>query len=393
MIDLTLPPLDESRATIDKYYVQPGDHVAAGQPLAVAVTTRYAWDVPATTNGDIAELLAQPGDVVRTGQPLARLTGGADKSRTNGRALRATPVARRIAVAHGINLATVVGSGPGGRITRDDVIALLPEEVRPPRAQPAFRSCFTLSLPAEATIIASPSRASLASNAAARESSSPAQRAPTQQPLNDAQRRMASNALQRESLPYAITAVDVDLTRALAFCESSGQRLTRRGISLTPLACVTYVAAQALLSHRHLNSAWSDDGIIVRGRVNVGVRVTHDRMALIADAPAWSAQGIARRLGAADHDATAINDATFTIHESSNARWSYQPPGLAQIAALTLGAVESQPRVVVQHGGEIIAIRPIAILTLAYDARALSQEQADAFLIDLRRRLEHFAGL
>ncbi len=391
MIDLSLPPLDESQATIDKYYVQPGDHVAAGQPLAVVVTTRYAWDVPATTSGVIAELLAQPGDTVHAGQPLARLTGGADDARNNGRAVRATPVARRIAVAHGIDLATVAGSGPGGRITRGDVIALLPAEARPPRAKPAFSSCFTLSLPAEATITAPPPRASLAQKEPVRESPPPA-REPTRHPVSDTQRHMAADALRRESMPYAISAVDVDLTRALAFCESSGQRLARRGITLTPLVCVTYVAAQALLSHRLVNSAWSDDGIIVRGRVNIGVRMAHGGAALIQDAPAWSAQRIAHRISA-DHDPPAIDDATFTIHESSGARWSYQPPAPNRTAALTLGAVESQPWAVAQHGGEIIAIRPIAILALAYDARVLTQEQADAFLIELQRRLEHFAGL
>jgi 2-oxoisovalerate dehydrogenase E2 component (dihydrolipoyl transacylase) len=392
MIDLTLPPLDESRATIDRYYVQPGDSVTAGQPLAVVVTTRYEWDVPATASGVIAELSRQPGDTVETGQPLAQLTSSDHDSRNNGRAARVTPLARRIATLHGIDLATVAGSGPGGRITRGDIIALLPEEARPPIAKPAFNSCFTLSIPTEATITAPPPRESPAEADPARDSSAAA-KPPVQRPLSDAQRRTAADALRRESLPYAITAVEVDMSRVLAYCESRSERLMRRGIALTPLACVTHATAQALMSHRIVNSAWSDDGIILRGGIHVGVRMTHHSATVIQNATDWSVQGIARRLSVVDHDSPAIADATLTIGESSGARWSYAPPGMDKTAALTIGAIESQARVVEQHGTEIIAMRPCAVLTLAYDARVMTYVEADAFLIDLRRRLEDFAGL
>lgn len=381
MPEMTLPPLDEPQATVERYYLQPGAHVRRGQPLAIVVTRRYEWDLPATAEGTLSAILAPPGTTVSAGQPLVRLSTADRPAADNGRMVRATPLARRIAQRHGLDLAAVSGSGPGGRITRGDVLQRLPQAAAA-IATPATTTGGGQRLPDAPTASAPPPDARPA-----------ASRAPavTPLPLSAPQRHQADAALQRDALPYALHAVELDLSRVLAAIAAQRPAPPRRAGEMTPLAWIVWAAAQALLRHRLVNSRWSAEGIIVRSRIRLAVVRPDGRATLLEDAPDLSPQGIARRLSTATPGA--IASASFTIQEAAAARWSALPPGLDGGPTLSLGAITPQARVVETPAGPQVAPRPCALLSLAYDARVLTPPQADAFLLDVQRRLELFTGL
>jgi 2-oxoglutarate dehydrogenase E2 component (dihydrolipoamide succinyltransferase) len=112
---------------------------------------------------------------------------------------------------------------------------------------------------------------------------------------------------------------------------------------------------------------------------------------VICDAQDLNLRGLARALASAHVAGTPVAASTFTIVDLSDPFWG-DPSGLArrQSALLGVGAIRRRPLVVADRGIDRIVVHPAALLTLAYDVRVLGQCHADAFLRDVRRRLEHF---
>lgn len=402
MTEILLPQLGDSAsdATIERYYKQVGDSVEPDDPLVVVRTRRFEWDVPATAAGTIGEIVAQPGATIPIGAALVRLDSAAEAAdvaaSASSRAARATPVARKIATVHGLDLSALHGSGPRGMIRRVDVLAVVGETAA--KTEKAFDSCFALNIPTEATITA-PRRAEAQPDALV---ATPAIRpaAPQQQPLSAAQRSIAARLMESKlAIPHALTAIEVELSAVLAYVEAQRGRLAKRGIDLSVTACIAQAAVAALAKHRLLNSVWSDDGIIVRGQVQLGVAAGQQAdsgFGLIPNAADLSLQGLARALGQRrplEQAADLAAQVTFTLCDEGGTRWRHAIVPALQGAILTIGAIERRPYVLEQPANDTILIRPLAILTLAYDARCVSPPQADEFLADLRSRLEHFSPL
>ncbi len=141
IVEVAMPEMGESvsEGTVLEWHVAAGDQVAEGDTIVEVSTDKVDAEVPATAGGTVAELLVAADDVVAVGQALARIevgaapraaedSGAAPASGGNGAAAvgedaKASPVARRVAAATGIDLGTVKGSGPGGRVMKADVLA------------------------------------------------------------------------------------------------------------------------------------------------------------------------------------------------------------------------------------------------------------------------------
>ncbi|HEY0736610.1 MAG TPA: 2-oxo acid dehydrogenase subunit E2 [Herpetosiphonaceae bacterium] len=405
MTEIFLPQLGDlaAEATIERYYKQVGDSVEPGDPLVVVRTRRFEWDVPATAAGTIGDIVAQPGATIPVGAALVRLDGAAAEAEeiaveasADSRATRATPVARKIATVHGLDLSALRGSGPRGIIRRVDVLAVVGEPAV--KTEKAFDSCFALNIPTEATITAPRPAETQPDATAAPPANRPA--APQQLPLSAAQRSIAAQLIESKlAIPHALTAIEVELSAVLAYVEAQRGRLAKRGIDLSVTTCIAQAAVAALTKHRLLNSVWSDDGIIVRGQVQLGVAAgqqADSAFGLIPDAADLSLQGLARALSrrqSLEHAAELAHQATFTLCDEGGTRWRHAIIPAVQGAILTIGAIERRPYVLEQPANDTIVIRPLTILTLAYDARCISPPQADEFLTDLRSRLEHFSPL
>jgi pyruvate dehydrogenase E2 component (dihydrolipoamide acetyltransferase) len=247
-------------------------------------------------------------------------------------ALRISPVAQRIVDIENVDITILGGSGISGRIIKADILAALAHPVTP----------------------------------------SP--------------RHLADDT-------YVLTAIDVDMGRVLDAIAHLGPIYVRRRLELSYSACVALAVVAALPDHPLLNSWWCDDAIIMRRRIHLlAVPRAGSRAILIRDAQDLNLRGLAR--GLSDASAAAANtsdDSSFTIADLGDQLW-VDPAALARgrSAALGIGAVRARPLVLDDGGVERLAVRRVALLTLAYDARTLDQCHADAFLRDLKRRLEHF---
>src|SRR5215217_7949487 len=154
-VDIVMPAMGESvtEGTILEWAKEPGEPVEADETVVEISTDKVDAEVPAPASGTIAEILAQAGDTVHVGQVLARMTTGngakpkapepTTAPRPQGSAppppmpdsIKATPVAARVAAAHGVDLARVQGSGPAGRISKADVLAAENGAAAPAEAQ------------------------------------------------------------------------------------------------------------------------------------------------------------------------------------------------------------------------------------------------------------------
>ena len=343
---LILPPLNDpaTEFVVEQYYVTVNDAVVAGQPFALVRSERWAWDVPATADGTVNALVAEPGSTVALGAPLIELREDGPTTRvphpegtrcqrptTNDESIdggeqetqnreqidqnqrlkrpslvkepqsesilaqlrvRATPVAQRMIMAHGLDLAALSGTGRGNVVTRADVLAVIREQGAGNKEQKTING--------QQTVVVT------------EQDEDAAQVAPdSQSSIRNLQFAQPSN------LPYALTAIEVDLATAVATVAQHQARWARRGVTLSATACVAAASVAALGEHPLLHSAWHDDGIILRGRVQLAVehRTTgeHQRT-YIPHAADLNAAGIARRLAhAAHHEEIEPKAATFVI--------------------------------------------------------------------------------
>ncbi len=273
---------------------------------------------------------------------------------------RATPLARALARAHGVDLAALVGTGPDGRVLARDVRArLTPPAIAAPVPPTSARSA-PPAAPAQATT------AVIARSEDSHDAPEPAQ------PVSSA-------------APVATVTLEFDASAALARIAALDAMYTRQGLPLRLEVYVAAVALELLPAHPRLNARWLDDALALRRRVHLALANAGPeglRWTLIADAGNLSLHGLARALG----EPPGVGAATFTLVSLAGGKswWSAPPPLPDTVAALTLGAPER--RVVVAEGG--LSVRPMATLTLSYDARALDQWQALDFLNALRTRLE-----
>jgi pyruvate/2-oxoglutarate dehydrogenase complex dihydrolipoamide acyltransferase (E2) component len=366
--DLVLPalPFGGGEATVLRWLRRPGEPLAAGEPLLIAANGRVEVVLPAPAAGTLAEVLLPEGASAPPGATLARLEAP--------RRLRITPLARRVAQALGLQPHSLAGSGPGGLVMRRD----LPGDDRRPTTNdqgPALpdggrRTEDEIEVGAGLPAIQESTDApSLHRSIALPFTPSPPH------PLTP-------------SPPHLLTAVEVDLGAVLAWC--AGRPAGRGGVAATPLACVAQEAVAALLRFPLLNAAWRDEGIVVRRRVHLAVRRGDGAALSIPDAQDLNLRGLARRL-AGPPPGGGPPQATFTLAESAG--WAAAAlPAPGQSALLSLGEICKRPAVVGAGGSERVAVRPIGLLSLAYDARVLDQPLADAYLAALRAGLEQFAG-
>jgi pyruvate/2-oxoglutarate dehydrogenase complex dihydrolipoamide acyltransferase (E2) component len=370
-------PLGGAEATVVRWLKRPGEALAPGEPLLVVVNDRLEVALPAPEDGTLEALLVAEGESVAVGGRLARIARAAPAASPPGapRILqaaaapgggavpaglqRASPVARRAAAAAGLDLATLVGSGPGGRVMKHDVLVA---------AQAAQHDAHV--------------------------------RAPSRMRRAIAEHMVRSRA----TAPHALTAVEVDMGQVAAVRERYRPIFAQRGLDLTYTACIALAVVEALLQHPLLNSTWSDAGIILRRRVHLGIAVAlPDGLItpVVRDAQDLNLRGMARAVGDLARRARVgalrpgeTSGGTFTItNPGSGAIWFGTPIiNQPQSAILGVGAIGPRPLVVSEGGVDRIAVRPTAILTLAYDARVIDQSHADAFLGTLKRTLERFTA-
>lgn len=338
-------PLGGADIAILRWLKAPGQPVLAGEPLLIALNDRVEAVLLAPSDGRVERVLVPAGAsaavgaavaVLALGEPAPALSPTAPPARG---APSATPLARRIAAAHGLDLRGVAGGGPSGRVVAADVLAAVGADTPAPQQHAA-------PVPQGAPLVA------------------------TFAPPDTA----------------VLSAMEADMAMAIDACARLAPALARRGLAIEPWLCVAHAAVQALLSFPLLNGWWADERIVVPQRVHVRVEAP-GWAGLIAEAQDLNLRGMARALAAGPADAP---EGTFGI-VAAGARFA-QPYAPRCAAALTIGATQLRPVVRASGGADQIVARPIALLTLAYDARVADQARADAFLRDVVARVERYGA-
>jgi 2-oxoglutarate dehydrogenase E2 component (dihydrolipoamide succinyltransferase) len=364
-----------AEGTLAVWHKREGDWVERDETVCEVSSDKIDTEVPSPAGGRIEQLLVAEGETVAVGTPLARIAGDAEPGqphpaeRGEPRARPAaadagtpapeaprtliSPVVQRIASEHGLDLTGVRGSGRGGRIRKQDVLALVREHGGPAGAQAA-----------------------------------------SGEPLSRMRRAIAEHMTR--SLRTAATCTTI--TEA----DFSRVERERARIGCSPLAFVAGATVQALRRHPDLNATLEGELLTRHGDVNLGIAVSLGEDGLIVPvierAHELSVEGLARRVSELARRARAneltpeeVRGGTFTITNPGGFGSIASTPIInqPQVAILDLEAVVRRPVVIADGDGmEAIAIRPMANLCLSWDHRALDGALAAQFLATLRLLIE-----
>jgi 2-oxoisovalerate dehydrogenase E2 component (dihydrolipoyl transacylase) len=461
---VTMPQLGESVAegTIGRWLKQPGDSVAKYEPLLEVITDKVNAEVPSPFAGVLKEILAQEGDTVPnnaeiavietedealsggTGAPAPAATAaaptaapapepahgpaGSDERPVAATAApapapapaapapapalqaaataaptitadgdpnaRMTPAVRRLLREHGLEASQVAGTGGGGRITREDVSAVV--EAQRTGTVPSVAS----TAPAPAAPTASrPAAAAAASTASG--IAFPAGVDEVLVPMTQMRKGIAAQMTRALTVPHAYVQMEVDVTRLVALRESTKKAYqAKEGLSLSYVPFVVKASAEALKRNPTFNAHWTDQGLLAKRRVNIGVAVAVDEgliVPVIRDADQLSVHG----LNAAISDVAArakanklrIDDfggGTFTVDNTGYLGTNLVMPiiNVPEVGIVTMEAITKRAVVVSTADGDVIAIRPVMNMVLGVDHRANDGAGGAALLRDIKAWLE-----
>lgn len=370
---IVLPPAF-GEATVLEWLVAVGQVVTPTTPVVRILAGEAEWVLPAQCAGVLIGPLAEPGACVKSGAILAHCAPP--------RRLRATPLARRIAMVLGVDLTKLTGHGPGGRIERADVLAAV--------AATVVGSSGSSTLAPEPTLVISSPAPDPAGEFAALTLSADNQNRSTAavaEPLPNGHQSESVTVTTvlppiptTDLLPLASVTIAIDARPLLHHAAAQAAEFAARGLQSTPLSILIAAAAALFPMHPLLNAAWTDTAILVRHRYHVAAGLPNGRWVLVTDAGDLTERGVARAL---TRECSDLSAATCVIATTSG-WWQIVPPLPGTAAALSLSAIHPQP---VALDETTLVAGAVAQLSLCYDARILDHPTAMVFLNALCRRL------
>jgi 2-oxoisovalerate dehydrogenase E2 component (dihydrolipoyl transacylase) len=445
-----MPQLGESVAegTIGRWLKKPGDRVEKYEPIVEVVTDKVNAEVPSPFAGILTAILAEEGAVVPnnadiaeietsdtgavpapasvtsapsvTANPRAQVPGvlGAAPTPSDAPVLpamppapvsdavtepghpdaRMTPAVRRLLREHGLLAAQVPGTGGGGRITREDVLGVV-EAIRTGGA-----------------VSTAPAAPATPRNAAAAPApgaiSAPATGGPVVifppgadevlVPMTKMRKGIAAQMTRALLAPHAYVHVEVDVTNLVRLRESVKREYqAHEGIGLSYVPFVMKAVVEALKKQPTFNAVWTDEGLMARRRVNLGVAVAVDDgliVPVVRDVDQLSITGINRavaevavRARANRFRADDFGGGTFTV---DNTGWfgsilTMPIINVPEVAILTMETITKRPVVRETPQGDVIAIRSVMNMVIGIDHRANDGAQAGLFLRDVKAWLEN----
>ena len=401
-----MPQLGESvtEATVTKWLKQPGETVNEYDALIEVNTDKVDTEIPAPTSGVVLATLAEEGATVKVGtllawigQPGEALPGdsGVEAGESPVEAPPAldnaqpqpapahpspskprdqgfiSPVVRRMAAEHNLDLHQISGTGLNSRITRQDVQAYLDSKPTPqPTPAPP-------NAPAGSTLI----------------------------PHTSIRRLIAEHmVLSERTSPHVTTVMEVDLSRVTAHRAANKAAFARDEVNLTFTAYFIAATVAALKAYPQVNSSWSEEGLLVHAQINIGMATSLGEEGLIVPvikaADSLSLLGLARTINDLANRARArkllpeeVKGGTFTItnHGISGSLFAAPIINQPQAGILGVGAIQKRPVVLSDKAlGDVIAIRPMAYLSFTFDHRILDGASADYFLGKVVEYLQNF---
>ena len=384
-VDLVVPTLGESisEAVVGKWHKKPGDAVKADEPLLVLETDKVTVDVPSPAAGTLEKALAKEGQTVRVGEVLGSVAAGAvaaapapaaaaPAAPARAEAVHATPVARNIMQDKGIDPSAVKGSGPGGRIHKEDVLS---HGAAPAAAAPA----------------PSPAAAKPAGLRARAEYEERVKMTPLR-------KRVAERLVQVQSTAAMLTTFnEVDMKPVMDLRKQYQDLFTKKhGVKLGFMSFFVKAVIEGLKAFPAVNAEIDGDEVVFKHYYDIGVAVSGSRglvVPVVKDADALSMAGLEKKIaelgekGRADKLTLAeLQGGTFTITNGGIFGSMLSTPILNPPQTGILGMHNIVERAVVRNGE--ICIRPIMYVALTYDHRLIDGREAVSFLVKVKECLE-----
>jgi len=456
-VEVPMPQMGESIAegTVSKWLKKVGDRVERDEPILEISTDKVDAEIPSPAAGVLAEILVPEGKTVEVGTVLAYIETevgasasatpaaapaaqatptapavteegaaapapnptppevktvtaaavaapdvGADGTETEASRLRrrSSPLVRRIAAEHGIDLTQLQGSGRHGRVTKDDILRVVAERQRQVAA---------VSTPSAPATSAPPAPSGFPWDAFYREVVHPEVPIGPHdrvEPMSRMTRLIAEHmVLSRRISPHVHSYFEVDYTRVDRIRAQRAAEWEAQGVKVTYTAFIAWAVARALREHPKINATISGENIVYRGEINLGIAVALDDgliVPVVKHADELSLVGLARRI---NDLASRARSKKLSPEEVQGGTFTITNPGIfgtvlgfpiinqPQAAILGVGAVEKRVVVVTDASGQdAIAIRKRGYLSLGYDHRLINGADADRFLARVKDILENF---
>ena len=448
-VDVVMPQMGESIAegTLSKWLKKVGDEIKRDEPIFEISTDKVDAEIPAPSAGVLAEIKVPEGKTVpvqtvvavietdakagvgdqgsgargapapapvpsprvQAGAPVAAAPPAAaqpkplspgpqpapssDETADERLRRRSTPLVRKIAAEHSVDLTAIPGSGHAGRVTKQDILGYLETGARGPESGARERS--------PAPQLPDPGSRTPVPAAQWEATPWPGDRVEAMSRI----RQLTSDHMvySRRTSAHVTTFYEVDMTRVARLRAANKKGYEERGVKLTYLGFIVKAVADQLRRNPVLNAAVQRNAIIYRGQVNIGIAVALDWgliVPVIRGADELSLFGIAKAMAdLADRARTKrlkpdeIQNGTFTI-TNPGVFGSYAGTPIInqpQVAILGVGAVEKRPKVMtLEDGVETIVPRMMTMLSISYDHRIVDGADADRFMAALKEELESF---
>jgi 2-oxoglutarate dehydrogenase E2 component (dihydrolipoamide succinyltransferase) len=452
-IEVTMPQMGESifEGTITRWLKKPGDAIEKDEPLFEISTDKVDAEIPSPVSGIVRETRFPEGATVQVNtvvaviadateaagaqpaatspaaepQPVAELQPGAESAarapvgeeaptqskdapvpaeEVGARHVRYSPLVRRMAKDNNIDLDQLGGTGPEGRVTKEDVLRYL-EQREAAGAQPTVSAVQEMPTPA-------PEPRAPASKAATVAAAPAAASAPPSAPLSSElvpltkmraiiAQRMAASA---QTAPHVHTVFRVDMTRIVQLREYEKVKFEQRnGVKLTYMPFVAVAAVLTLRKFPIVNASLEGDSIRYHQNINLGIAVALEWgliVPVIKQAEERNFLGIARSIADLAERARGkrlkpdeISGSTFTLTNSGIFGEEFGTPIINQpdSAILAIGGLRKDPVVLTdEHGNDSIAIRSIQHFCLGFDHRIIDGADAGRFMNEFKKTLENW---
>ena len=402
-VQVKVPELSESvsEATLLEWKRKPGDIVAADEILIEIETDKVVLEVPSPAAGQLAEIRAQNGQTVVSGEVIAVIdtdasvsaSASTDSSRASSPAPvketvaepRVMPSAAAVLDAAGIDAKTVIGTGPGNRITKVDALAAAEPPVQPQAAEPAPRA-----VPAPRSAAAPAPAEPIAPD--------PYGRKEDRVPMTRLRRRVAERLVQSLAGSAQLTTFnEVDMSAVIALRARYKEKFERRhGIKLGFMSFFVKAAVYALEKFPVLNASIDGTDIIYHSYFDIGVAVGTERGLVVpvvrnADQKTFAEieleiADFAKRAQAGKLSIEELSGGTFTVSNGGVFGSMLSTPIINPPQSAILGIHATKERPVVGNGE--IVIRPMNYLALSYDHRLIDGREAVLGLGAMKAALE-----
>jgi len=428
--EVVMPQMGESifEGTITKWMKKVGEQVTRDEPLFEISTDKVDAEIPSPVSGVLTEIKAQAGQTVQVNSVVAVIGGtgsvasaapaapvsaapvatpvaasvapstAASTATPEGEEVRTSPLVRKLATEHNVDLRQVAGSGTGGRVTKEDILAFVERAKSAP-----------------ATAAPTPVAAASATIRAAEAPVAP-QAAPTAnkfagtpgviEPMSVMRKKIAEHMIaSRRTSAHVHTVFDVDMTRITKLREKNKSRFQQsNGLKLTYTPFFIRAVAQGLRAWPIMNSSVEGENIHYKRDINIGIAVALDwglLVPVIKHADELSFVGLQRALNDLGERARSkklkpdeVSGGTFTITNPGIFGASFGLPIISQpqVGILDLGAIVKKPVVMTdKDGNDTLAIRSMITMAIGFDHRVVDGAVADQFMMVVKSVLENWS--